>query len=66
MEYDAFKVADDVVVAFALELIGQKYVVGRNGTYLQPIVSLFFHARQSFLQVLILVPCRLAHPLTAD
>ena len=66
MVYDAFEVADDAVVAFALKLIVQRYAVGLNGTYLQPIVSLFFHVRQFSLQVLILVPCRLAHPLTAD
>ena len=66
MLFDAFEVADDVFVAFALELLSRKYVVDRNGTFLQPIVSLFFHVRQFSLQVLILVPCRLTHPLTAD
>ena len=66
MLYDDFKAAADVVVAFTLELLCQKYVAGHNGTYLQPIVSLFFHVRQFSLQVLILVPCRLAHLLTAD
>ena len=66
MVYDAFEVADDAVVAFVLKLIVQRYVAGLNITYLQPIVSLFFHARQFSLQVLILVPCMLVRPLTAD